>query len=444
MLGDLSYGLAIALAASSHMTGLPLSHTIAASATLDAHGNLGEVGGLPEKLRIIAESALGVSVVYIAEQQRETDDELLLGLPRAIELRRRARLRDVLGEVFADAERGLQRRWADPRTALADARRLFLLALRSSGTQNWSGVALAARWLATFVDDPAARDEARFAWQVAQRHAGRGELVAWPEESFFEEFGRRDRLQFIAHVVQAARDAGAPDRLVLIERARRELAAPRDRSAGDWIVLGALGRAWASLGREQDARACLEAATTGWFRDGEIAQASRPLCEWIRLAGVAGDRDEFEKVKPLATTLLDEPSTPEDSRTFLWFELGRSAVLTGEHLLALELLTRAVGSAATAEHVRRSSRRWLARAHAALGDLPLAAMHRSALLTEAGDCVEVRLCRLDEALEGGADVGLALEAVRESDPGILNALVATCADGSTDVQASHVARHYPY
>ncbi|MEZ4240554.1 MAG: hypothetical protein R3F59_31245 [Myxococcota bacterium] len=134
-----------------------------------------------------------------------------------------------------------------------------------------------------------------------------------------------------------------------------------ERSAADAELLGALGRAHAAAGRWDDAVLRLDDAIDTWTRLDRPVDASRPLCERLRVAGLLGRGDDVERLCAMAARLRAHPAcTPVDDAHLRLAE-GRACVALGRLERGAGLLALPDAEDLPAPVVA-SARRWAARA----------------------------------------------------------------------------------
>ena len=126
-------------------------------------------------------------------------------------------------------------------------------------------------------------------------------------------------------------------------------------------------------------------AVAGWFQIWREHEASYPLCEALRIAGLLGDGDAVAEFRHLSRRIERHPLTERGSAAFLRFALGRALTMLGEVEDACEVLSdsRDVDWALTPDHLRFSRLRWLARALSRGGSLAQAV----AIRAESGSAV---------------------------------------------------------
>lgn len=350
-----SFGLAFVLGHWSRLTGVPVAPDLAASATVDEDGRLGRVEGLAEKLAALRAWAPAVRRVVVAADQPTVDP------PPGLTLVRLGTADEAWPLAFETAalHAALHAAWADPATADAAARRFFAVALRSPRTHpRWSALAEGSALLAAS-PEPATRWRARVAHAIASRHAGAPLLL--PDGEPPEPLRRPFRVALAAHRVQAANDAAEADWRPLADAARALLPAPGDEHEDDLRLLGALGRLLGAWGETTRARADLRRAVDGWFALDAPGEATYPVSELLRLAGVARDADALAEAEALADRCLVGLGRDASGAAFVALSRGRARCLCGRPDAADALHAPSVDWADAPIHARASRLRWLAR-----------------------------------------------------------------------------------
>jgi hypothetical protein len=269
--------------------------------------------------------------------------------------------------------------------ATIDASRLAL---------DWSLVATIASGLLVHVgDDARAHFELTFVRDVALRHEGYEALLAWPDEDELAPYSSDVRFALLAHAVQSASDGGS-DRLGEYAT-QAEALIGEDASEGALRLRGALGRALAAQGQFDRASASLSATVEAWL-NLRPSEASRALCELLRVEGILGWAESVARWRERAEALV-RPALDDESRRYLDLAIGRALVQIGEPRAALPVLGDESLGARAREHVRASVLRWHARAARALGDGQLEAKSFAELST-LGDSDQLRLAQLDRGL----------------------------------------------
>lgn len=438
VLVDRSYGLAMTLAAASILMERPVPARVAALAALREDGATGSVQGLERKLSLLAEAALGVSLVLVASAQRDEAERLRAALGAPFEVVGVAYARDAIAAVFPDAAEGPPATWT---RAGAARRAMDLFALCAGGREvaRWSAVALAARWIAASIDagSPHA-PRAHLARLIAERHAnGRDFSISW--DAFVRGSNARERA---AHAVQAAADAGLDELDDYLARAQALLS--DDPGEVDALKLqGAIGRALAMQRRYAEALTLLEEASQHWAEGSTPAEGSYALSAWLRVAAIHADEDAWRRARSAADAFT--PHGEATSLAFVRFALGRGLATRGEHGDALRVLDEALGPSCP-PWLARSVRRWRATSLHALGRAQDAAAERDALRDERGEdgdpCVEGRFAALDAAIERGDDPSALVDELRARSPQGVRWLLGASDDARE--RARILARENPY
>lgn len=358
VLDGASFGLPFFLAHLSAAAGVPVDADLAASAEVTPEGAVLPVDRLGRKLDAVRAWAPGVRRVLVAEAQIAEARAAAGGL----EVIGVAHVREAIAAAFGEAfEAAVFARWAaDPEAARQAADTFFRFVLREPrAALRWAGVQRALDHLRTGADGPA-RWKAEVAHAVAGRHAGAPLPVPPPPDGL--TLRRADRIALLAHRVQAHNDATADGWEGLAREAEDALAADGDACQHDFKLLGALGRLHAGWGRFDAARGFLRRAVAGWMDTDELPEASYPLCELVRVAGLSGDAAALDDAERLVRRCLADPRTTDHARTFLQLALGRAHATLGHAEAARAAF--ADGAAPWTEgygHVRASRLRWLAR-----------------------------------------------------------------------------------
>jgi hypothetical protein len=257
------------------------------------------------------------------------------------------------------------------------------------------------------------------------------------------------RLEVIAHLVQHAADGARHDVDRRVRDALDRIRPGTDRSREDLILLGACARALGSVRRYADALCLSAQALEGWHGLGLADDASRVLCEHLRLAGLLDDRAAIEAaigrhVRPL----LADPAASEDSCFFTALATGRTLVTCGKANEALEFLDGGRSWGLAQDHARWARQRWIARAFDALGRAADADRERSVLERDSRAVAKrdtnLYLARVDEALARGGDPAPAVRrALAEAEDGaeLLAMIEGQAIDAAT---ARLICDHYRY
>ena len=307
MVAGRSFGLAFALAEASRLLGEPLPASVVASCAVISAGKLESVDGLDAKLRLVFGWLLGVERVLVHESQCAEANAILGALASQTEGRcvvtavGVSSLREAFDLVFPDIRGKLRARWRhDRELAERAAAGLFRLALDNGPVSMWSGAANAADDLESVLSGAPLTLPARHAAVarvILRRHEG-ASLEVLPREDplLFESLYLPDRLKLAAHVVQSATDgSSAPEELAgVIAWATTPsmiAAEPRERTHEHVRLGGAIGRAYAALRRYDEAAQWLDESIESWMAVHQPDEASYPLCERLRIAGIRRERD---------------------------------------------------------------------------------------------------------------------------------------------------------
>jgi tetratricopeptide (TPR) repeat protein len=412
-----SFGLSLALATASHLLDLPMQSTLVASAALHLDGSLGTVDGIARKVRLVMEHAPGITTFLVAAGQEHEAEraraQLLgeLGLDTASSWLRIVPVTtfaEAFAHAFPDALDALRARFRDPAVAERIAAELHRLALFDTPlVLGWRAVVTCAIALARAVQRPETRARLDTVRRIAERHAGEGQLMPWPDDAELRTLPRALRLRLLAHVVQSAADAGV-DAHAHARRALRLVRPPLERAAEDAVLLGAAGRALAAAGNEAEAIVTLREATQAWSEIACPHESSHALCELLRLLGMRGQHDEVLALcAGAATSFLLDPRSPEKSIGYLRVAAGRAMVQVALPEKALDYLDddgRWPPLPASAEGARE---RWRARALDAVGRSEEAARCRRTLdaRSDRGPALafQAGLAQLDRARRTGQD-----------------------------------------
>lgn len=317
-----SLGLPTALAAASWLLELPVPATVAASARVAPDGRLLPVEGLQEKLALLRAWAPQVERLLVAQGQ------VVPGQSGPIKVTRVRDLGEALVATWPHLDSGgLEELLLAAEDGRALARRLFALTVRGSPqVLAWDLVRRLAERLRPRVEGEAAWQAAVVEAIAARHDADNGVPLPLPDLSGLP-WGLR--LDLRAQEVQHLADQAAAD-WVGVARSAEEEARAASGLEGAARLHGALGRLYAAWGEVQAAGRHLEAAVTGWralYLDG---QASRPLCEWIRVLGAAGDLPALRGVLTQALPATwEHPDCGEADRAYLSLSVGRALVQAG-------------------------------------------------------------------------------------------------------------------
>ncbi len=402
-----SLGLAKCLAHASLLLDTVLPTDVIGMAAVAADGGLHPVEGLSEKLEWVWEAGLGVSRALVAKTQPEAHPGLDLVRVRT--------LREALDVVWPALDAQLRARLeASPTLAAEVALELRRLVVADRpGLVSWRVVLRTAEIVLSATADPLVREDAELARSVAARHEGRVAPLLKPFEHRRLAPQRPQRLRLLAQWVQSHADGEDDEAAVAAAReALTRVAEDGDRTDGDAVVLGAVGRALASAGHELEALSVLEQAVALWLALEREPDATYALCELIRVAGVLSRMDVLERALGWIERVRARPDTDPMSMLFVDTALVRAWVQVGRPERVLELgPATAVSQVLAPDHLRASRLRWEARALDALRR-PMEADERRACLENGA---YVALSRLDRALRDGLDPQPCLEALAATD-----------------------------
>jgi hypothetical protein len=422
-----SFDLSLCLATASRLLGMPLETTVCATGEVGLDGRVARVADVAHKVSLVARMALGVTTMLVPKANEEE------AVPVARALRPDLRIQPVetLSQAMAHALPDLQARaatqarqsWHDPEEARRAADTLFRTTLRGHPFFiEWEGVARAASLLAECAPDAETQRQAEVATAIARRHNGEEAPLPWPPDEWLARQRRPLRLCLLAHVVQAAADAGDPTTGATARRALAHVAADGDEHPEDLRLLGAVGRALAAVQDYSAALTCLRRALTAWFELGYVPDASYAVCEALRVQGLLGDQAAvLELCDGPARRVRDELAAGGQIHQALFAQVAmtRALVQVGEPAMALEndRLWSEADYGAAPVHLRAQRGRWRARALVAVGEVAAARALREELAAVLGEYPQARenldLIELDVALEENRDTGPVIERLRQ-------------------------------
>ncbi len=438
-----SFGLSMLLALTSALLERPIPSRFAASASLRSDGSLGRVGGIDRKLSLLADSALGVDTVFVAEAQRDEARRIVEVGGWLLDVVGVAHVREAIARVFPDARATPPEAWNDARNASAAVEQLLSLCRQGGAVREWSAVERSASWLVGRFDTSSTHREcerARFALQVASRHAnGRAVEIPWDES-----ITRKHDMVRASHAVQAASDAGSSALEDYLTRARAMIDSVSPET-DDLKLLGAVGRGLSARRRYGEANDVLAAATRAWVHRGLRVESSYPLSEWVRVAALLGDTDRWAEARSAAEEYLILYPDGDFGSLFVRFALGRGLATMGALTGALEVLDDEGWSIAPA-WLSRSRRRWRALALESGGRDAEARALREVIAAETDEDgatpVEALFVALDETVARGEDPAAVVRAVREANPQGVRWLLDDAL--GPEEQTRRLAREYPY
>lgn len=440
-LDDRSFELSMLLALASRLMERPVPVRFAASATIEDGGELGCVQGLDRKLSMLVENAPAIDAVLVAKDQEAAANELIARRAWPIRALGAATCRDAIDLVFPTARELAPPRWDDASGLGGVVESLIELCRDGASVLDWRAVVRAGEWLQQRELTARQRARVEVATLIARRHAnGSFFVIPWDEKLVAHN------LAMAAHVVQAAADAGSDSLDSYLRRADALVAEAEELDDDDdrRQLLGAMGRARATLRRYPEALALLSAATRGWFEGAKVGQSSHALSEWLRVAAIARDGASWEQARGYARAYGNAELPSDDvGRWFVRMALGRGLMTWGQTAEALALLEE--GSLdAMPVWLRRSWARWQAVGRASQRDREGAAALRARVaLADDGEVpIEARFAALDEAIEEGRDPSAAIGAIREANPQGVRWLFE---EGlAPPEQARRLADEYPY
>lgn len=374
VLDGASFGLALLLGAVSRRLGLPIPPSVCALAAIDMQGRTRPVDLLELKLDGIAANALAVEKVLIPESQRDTFEIWQARAIRPLQAIPVASAQEAVQFVFPDPASPLRDVWeSHPQSARMQVRRLFDTCFSSRNSfLDWHQVAKSAEILQTISSIRESPENSRrilFVRQVARRHAGIEDcILPWPDDAM--NLPRLIRLHWMAHALQSLVDSSLEYENYCMQireariRAERHLARCREASEQDWILYGAIGRARAACHEYAAAEKRLRQAVFGWFSVLREAEASIPLCEWMRVLALQ-KRPQFLRrvLRRSVARVLSHPGTSPVSRAYVHLAAGRALTLVNECGRARDFLdSPEIEWSRTPAEVQASRLRWLARA----------------------------------------------------------------------------------
>ncbi len=263
--GD-SLGAAVLLAIASRGLGVPVPADVVAIAQL-VDGELRSVDGMQAKLRALRRHAPRVSRCFVAPDQKvppATEGLTFLRVSNGLEL-----VNTVFGTGLIDAP--------------DQSSRLLRVVLDGSLRTDWRPIIEHCDRLLHSAVEKGERERLEVVRAIAKRHAGepQGPLPSLSVEVNHKIL--RDRLT--AQTLQQWADSASGES-DLPDLVRVRLPVVFERSASELQVSGAVGRAFAAGRRYREAATILEETVRAWFDVGSPADASRPLCEWVRVASI--------------------------------------------------------------------------------------------------------------------------------------------------------------
>jgi tetratricopeptide (TPR) repeat protein len=358
VLDDRSFGLAFALSMMSQLTGCPLPADVTATATIDEYGRLGRVGGLAAKVAVLSDFAPRVRRLLVAKEQ---EDEAVEVAAKRVDVVAVEHLTDALDEVFELSEH-LVRAGRDQteRAELVDA--MFRLAAGRTDTMvDWTPVGRAAkRALSKWPE--LTEDQVRkltFAHAIACRHSGNSGHLEIPPNDWLDGFPQPLRLEVVAHVVQQATDAGAPEPRQTLEFARPFLMRGKDAFPQHLRLLGAAGRLHFILGNHRQALDFQLEAIEGWFERRGFAELSYPISFAFTVAAALEDAEAVEQLQQYDRDWRLQAGAERSGAAFVDTGRGRAAALLGAYKEAQQILLDVLERPHLMGHLKKGALRWL-------------------------------------------------------------------------------------
>jgi hypothetical protein len=365
-----SFGLGWLLGLASCCASTPVPRHVIASATIDAAGKLGRVGGVERKLRVIDEWALGITHVYVAAEQVDEWRAAARGLNRSLEIvgcEKASELHLLIGGRTQIEDMPSDRRgpWV---------RSMFNLAADIGGRTDWHPVDRATELaMETWGDelDEHPRWQLHFANAVAARHENRHVKLELPPAGFLESQSLAPPMvaKVIANLIAHSTDIGSPpaqDVLTLSAHWKDEH--PKlERTAR---VIGAEARLWSRVGKFERALAMQRQVAQDFARSGDFTEISFQLTEWYRLAGCMGAPAGLQAFRE-ADDFVELHQALEhggEGRDFVNLCRARACIQLGlDDQETVDSLTELTDKSSTRHHLRYSAMRWLARLFAVRG-----------------------------------------------------------------------------
>ena len=355
-----SFGLAMVLAASARLLGLPLPTGLVATAAVSESGRVEEVDGLEAKLALLGHAALDMELTCVVAASQV--DRARAHAPGGVRVVGVERLDEAIALAFDEASLAehLGERWSAPEARRAAAATFFRIAMDGSNRLlGWRSLARAAELLASLSEDDPSAWRVDVAARIARRHANEPTPIR-VAPAVSAALPRPRRIQLLAHQVQAAADAHSDDWREQLAAGWAALPEAGEEHGEELELLGALGRAEAAWGRYVDAGRALRRAVRGWLALDAEPRASYALCELLRVVGIGGDGLDPEVTEAVARFDCD-PRPDATSRAFVRCALGRAQAQLGQTADAVETLTDPVVRwEHCPAHVRATRSRWLA------------------------------------------------------------------------------------
>lgn len=390
---DNTTSLGDALAAIGAALDLDASDDVIATGRVDEGGAIVHVDGV-EVSSLVSCGASSFILPEVGPCSAETVRAVLRGRPKA-SVRGVSTLGEAADHVFSLHERARNGELVvGARRAAAQAALFDGIVASHRLALDWTLVtALAIGLLRSELVDERSRFELAFIRDVARRHDGGTDLIAWPDEGL-ASYPAPTRARIVAHVVQSAADGALHIVGEYVANARRELAALDPELTDALAVRGAVGRALAAVGRFAEAEIELGATVEAWL-ERDPAQASFALCEQLRVAGIERHQSRVRKLLDVARRV--DAHTSDYGKTYVALGCGRALVQVGSPLMAQDFLTGLSVRTTAPAHVRAASLRWLARAMDDLGEGRAAEGVRRELRDRHANSDQLALAKLDRA-----------------------------------------------
>ncbi len=451
MLEGGSFGLAFVAAHLSNALGVPTTPNVCASVEIRADGSAHGVSGLAAKIEHIATHVLGVTRFVVARSQeleaKKIAGDLAARFGRALHIEGVSSVAEALGRPLffpRPIAELLLDQWRDPADASEAVADVFDLATRGSNLLlGWSGVERASAELAAREDLSAGdRHRAEIARRIARRHTGVPDAEIPFDEPWLPALRGAIRPRVMAHVVQSHTDSCSSrwEEVVALATTPHFMTERGDEFEDHLKLAGALGRAYASWGRFDEALVWLVRAIEGWRTHRLADQASHALSESFRVASLTRVDEALLRTLDDARRLFEaSPDTAPISRGYVDEARARMLLSMEDAQGAYDLLHRPPDTLPS--HLGARWRRTLARAAFRLGQPDVASATRAAL--PENDPVPVLLAGLDAALEQDAPTDETLDALRAL-PRARPYLERVLAYARGVPAAKAVALHYPY
>ncbi len=403
-----SFGLGWLLGLASRCAGVPVPRHVIASATIDAAGKLGRVGGVEHKLRVIDEWALGITHVFVAAEQVDEWRAAASTRSRSLEIvgcEKAAELHLLISGKAQIEDMATPRRgpWV---------RSMFNLAADIGGRTDWLPVDRATDLaLETWGHelDEQQHWQLHFANAVSARHENRHVELELPPAGFLESKALTPAMaaKVIANLIAHATDIGSPPAGEVLALSTRWIDEhPNlERTAR---VIGAEARLWSRVGQFERALDMQRKVARDFARSGDFSEISFQLTEWYRLAGCMGAPDGLQVLRE-ADAFIDLHQALEhggEGRDFVTLCRARACIQLGRDDQETEESLRELADKDSARHhLRYSAMRWLARLFAVRGqpDLrrgPISRLETATVEGPAADQAGWFLClaNLDQAI----------------------------------------------